>query len=101
MRVRPGLLWYGDEGEEVATISGCGAYGGNVVKSFKGTKTEQNLLASFARRVAGAHRYTYFASTAKKAGLEQISAIFADTADNEKEHARRFFSLLQGGEVMI
>jgi rubrerythrin len=71
------------------------------MKSLKGTKTEQNLLASFAGESQARNRYTYFASQAKKEGLEQISAIFSDTADNEKEHAKRFFSLLQGGEVMI
>jgi len=71
------------------------------MKSLKGTKTEQNLLASFAGESQARNRYTYFASQAKKEGLEQISGIFTDTADNEKEHAKRFFSLLQGGEVMI
>ncbi|MFC1675418.1 rubrerythrin [Candidatus Omnitrophota bacterium] len=67
----------------------------------KGTKTEQNLLASFAGESQARNRYTYFASVAKKAGLEQISAIFLETADNEKEHAKRFFKLLKGGEVEI
>jgi rubrerythrin len=71
------------------------------MKSLKDTKTEQNLLASFAGESQARNRYTYFASQAKKEGLEQISGIFSDTADNEKEHAKRFFSLLQGGEVMI
>jgi rubrerythrin len=71
------------------------------MKSLKGTKTEHNLLASFAGESQARNRYTYFASQAKKEGYEQISAIFSDTADNEKEHAKRFFSLLQGGEVMI
>jgi len=71
------------------------------MKSFKGTRTEHDLLASFAGESQARNRYTYFASQAKKEGYEQISAIFSDTADNEKEHAKRFFSLLQGGEVMI
>ena len=67
----------------------------------KGTKTERNLLASFAGESQARNRYTYFASVAKKAGYEQIAAIFLETADNEKEHAKRFFKLLQGGEVEI
>lgn len=70
-------------------------------KSIKGTKTEKNLLASFAGESQARNRYTYFASVAKKAGYEQIAAIFLDTADNEKEHAKRFFKLLEGGEVEI
>ncbi len=67
----------------------------------KGTKTEKNLLASFAGESQARNRYTYFASVAKKAGFEQIAAIFLETADNEKEHAKRFFKLLEGGEVEI
>ena len=67
----------------------------------KGTKTEKNLLASFAGESQARNRYTYFASAAKKAGFEQIAAIFLETADNEKEHAKRFFKLLEGGEVEI
>lgn len=70
-------------------------------KSIKGTKTEKNLLASFAGESQARNRYTYFASVAKKEGYEQISAIFSDTADNEKEHAKRFFKLLEGGELKI
>jgi rubrerythrin len=70
-------------------------------KSVKGTKTEKSLLASFAGESQARNRYTYFASVAKKAGFEQISAIFLETADNEKEHAKRFFKLLEGGEVEI
>jgi len=70
-------------------------------KSIKGTKTEKNLLASFAGESQARNRYTYFASVAKKAGYEQIAAIFLETADNEKEHAKRFFKLLEGGEVEI
>ncbi len=67
----------------------------------KGSKTEKNLLASFAGESQARNRYTYFASVAKKAGYEQIAAIFLETADNEKEHAKRFFKLLKGGEVEI
>jgi rubrerythrin len=67
----------------------------------KGTRTEKNLLASFAGESQARNRYTYFASVAKKAGYEQIAAIFLETADNEKEHAKRFFKLLKGGEVEI
>ncbi|MFH1594634.1 MAG: rubrerythrin [Candidatus Omnitrophota bacterium] len=70
-------------------------------KSIKGTKTEKNLLASFAGESQARNRYTYFASAAKKAGYEQIAAIFQETADNEKEHAKRFFKLLGGGEAEI
>ena len=69
--------------------------------SLKGTKTEKNLLASFAGESQARNRYTYFASVAKKAGFEQIAAIFLETADNEKEHAKRFFKLLEGGEIEI
>jgi len=67
----------------------------------KGTKTEKNLLASFAGESQARNRYTYFASVAKKAGYEQIAAIFLETADNEKEHAKKFFKFLEGGEVEI
>src|SRR5208283_3153335 len=63
----------------------------------KGTRTEQNLLAAFAGESQARNRYTYFASTAKKEGFEQISAVFLETADNEKEHAKRFFKFLEGG----
>ncbi|MBU2044335.1 MAG: rubrerythrin family protein [Candidatus Omnitrophica bacterium] len=70
-------------------------------KSIKGTKTEKNLLASFAGESQARNRYTYFASAAKKSGFEQIAAIFLETADNEKEHAKRFFKFLEGGEVEI
>jgi len=71
------------------------------MKSIKGTKTEKNLLAAFAGESQARNRYTYFASVAKKEGYEQIAAIFLETADNEKEHAKRFFSFLEGGEVEI
>ena len=71
------------------------------MKSVKGTKTEKNLLASFAGESQARNRYTYFASVAKKAGYEQIAAIFLDTAENEKEHAKRFFKYLEGGDLQI
>ncbi len=67
------------------------------MKSLKGTKTEKNILLSFAGESQARNRYTYFASQAKKEGYEQIAAIFLDTADNEKEHAKVFFKLLEGG----
>ena len=70
-------------------------------KSLKGTLTEQNLLKAFAGESQARNRYTYFASAAKKEGYEQISAIFLETAENEKEHAKKFFKFLEGGEVMI
>jgi rubrerythrin len=71
------------------------------MKSLKGTRTEQNLLTSFAGESQARNRYTYFASAAKKEGYEQIAAVFTETADNEKEHAKRFFKFLEGGEVSI
>ncbi|MFQ5869937.1 MAG: rubrerythrin [Candidatus Zixiibacteriota bacterium] len=67
----------------------------------KGTKTERNLLTAFAGESQARNRYTYFASKAKKEGLEQIAAIFGETANQEKEHAERLFKLLQGGEVQV
>jgi len=70
-------------------------------KSVKGTKTEQNLLKSFAGESQARNRYTYFASVAKKEGLEQIANIFTETAENEKEHAKVFFKHLEGGDVEI
>ena len=70
-------------------------------KSVKGTKTEKNLMQSFAGESQARMRYTYFASKAKKEGFEQISAIFTETADNEKEHAERFFKFLEGGMAEI
>src|SRR5512137_379411 len=69
--------------------------------TIKGTKTEKNLLAAFAGESQARNRYTYFASVAKKEGYEQISAIFMETAENEKEHAKRFFRFLEGGMVEI
>jgi len=70
-------------------------------KSLKGTKTEQNLLKSFAGESQARNRYTYFASAAKKEGFEQIANIFTETAENEKEHAKVFFKHLEGGDVEI
>jgi rubrerythrin len=67
----------------------------------KGTQTEKNLLTAFAGESQARNRYTYFASQAKKEGFVQIADIFAETADQEKEHAKRFFKFLKGGEVMI
>lgn len=72
-----------------------------MAKSIKGTKTEKNLLASFAGEAQARNRYTFFASVAKKEGYEQISRFFLETADNEKEHAKVFFKYLEGGEVEI
>ena len=70
-------------------------------KSLKGTRTEKNLLAAFAGESQARNRYTYYASKARKQGYEQISAIFLETADNEKEHAKVFFKYLEGGDVEI
>ncbi|MDH7553590.1 MAG: rubrerythrin family protein [Spirochaetota bacterium] len=72
-----------------------------MAKSAKGTRTEKNLLAAFAGESQARTRYDYFASVAKKEGYEQIAAIFQETALNEKEHAKRFFSFLEGGMVEI
>jgi len=68
---------------------------------FKGSRTEKNLLAAFAGESQARTRYTFFASVAKKEGYEQISAIFQETSDNEKEHAELFFKHLRGGMVEI
>ena len=70
-------------------------------KSVKGTQTEKNLLISFAGESQARNRYTYFAGIAKKEGLVQIAEIFEETANQEKEHAKRFFKFLEGGEVEI
>ncbi|MFH1448663.1 MAG: rubrerythrin [Candidatus Micrarchaeota archaeon] len=67
----------------------------------KGTETEKNLLTAFAGESQARNRYTYFASKAKKEGYVQISNIFIETAENEKEHAKRLFKFLKGGEVEI
>jgi rubrerythrin len=69
--------------------------------SLKGSQTEKNLLKAFAGESQARNRYTYFSSQAKKEGYEQISWIFTDTAENEKEHAKRFFKFLEGGDLEI
>lgn len=69
--------------------------------SLKGTQTEKNILTAFAGESQARNRYTYFASQAKKEGYVQISHIFTETADQEKEHAKRLFKMLEGGEVEI
>ncbi len=71
------------------------------MKSLKGTRTEKNLLIAFAGESQARNRYTYFASKAKKEGYVQIAAIFEETANQEKEHAKRLFKFLEGGEVEI
>jgi rubrerythrin len=70
-------------------------------KSIKGTQTEKNLLTAFAGESQARNRYTYFAGAARKEGLVQIAQIFEETANQEKEHAKRFFKFLEGGEVEI
>jgi rubrerythrin len=72
-----------------------------MAKSIRGTKTEKNLLAAFAGESQARNRYTYFASAAKKERFEQISHIFLETAENEKEHAKIYFKHLEGGDVEI
>jgi len=67
----------------------------------KGSKTERNLLTAFAGESQARNRYTFFASAAKNEGLQQISTIFDETANQEKEHAKRLFKLLEGGEVEV
>jgi len=69
------------------------------MKELKGTKTEANLMAAFAGESQARNKYTYFASKAKKDGYEQIAAIFEETAQNEKEHAKIWFKLLHNGEI--
>lgn len=69
--------------------------------NLKGTRTENNLMKAFAGESQARNRYTYFAGQAKKEGFEQIAAIFEETANQEKEHAKRFFRFLQGGDVEI
>ena len=68
-----------------------------MMKDLKGTKTEQNLMTAFAGESQARNKYTYYASKAKKDGYEQIAAIFEETANNEKEHAKMWFKLLHGG----
>jgi rubrerythrin len=70
-------------------------------RSLKGSKTEQNLLTAFAGESQARNRYSYFASQAKKDGYEQIAAVFEETANQEKEHAKRLFKFLEGGEVAV
>jgi rubrerythrin len=72
-----------------------------VLKSIKGSQTEKNLLTAFAGESQARNRYTYFSSAAKNEGYVQIADIFAETANQEKEHAKRFFKFLEGGEVEI
>ncbi|MGD9817876.1 MAG: rubrerythrin [Desulfomonilaceae bacterium] len=69
--------------------------------SIKGSETEKNLLISFAGESQARNRYTYFSSVAKKEGLVQIAMIFEETANQEKEHAKRFFRQLEGGDVLV
>ena len=69
------------------------------MKELKGTKTEKNLQEAFAGESMARNKYTYFASKARKEGYEQIAAIFEETAQNEKEHAKLWFKLLEGGEI--
>ena len=71
------------------------------MKTLKGSKTEKNLLGSFAGESQARNRYTYFASKAREEGLVQIAMIFEETANQEKEHAKRFFKQLEGGEAEI
>jgi rubrerythrin len=70
-------------------------------KSIKGSQTEKNLLTAFAGESQARNRYTYFAGEARKEGFEQIANIFAETADNEKEHAKVFFEHLEGGDAQV
>ena len=71
------------------------------MKELKGTRTEKNLLIAFAGESQARNRYTYFSGIARKEGLVQIAAIFEETANQEKEHAKRFFKFLEGGEVQV
>jgi rubrerythrin len=74
---------------------------GDMPMNLKGSQTEKNLLAAFAGESQARMRYTYFAGQARKEGYEQIAAVFAETAEQEKEHAKREFKFLEGGEVEI
>lgn len=71
------------------------------MKSLKGTRTEKNILTAFAGESQARNRYSFFAKKAKEEGYEQIAAIFLETAENEREHAKRLFGFLEGGEVEI
>jgi rubrerythrin len=72
-----------------------------IMTTIKGTITEQNLLKAFAGESQARTRYTFFASVAKREGYEQIASVFLETADQEKEHAKRFFKFLEGGPLEI
>lgn len=72
-----------------------------MAKSLKGSETEKNLLTAFAGESQARNRYAYFASAARAEGYQQIANIFIETAENEKEHAKVFFTYLQGGEAVI
>ncbi len=72
-----------------------------MIMNLKGSRTEKNLMAAFAGEAQARNRYTYWASKASKEGFKQIAAIFEETADQEKEHAKRFFKFLEGGEVEV
>lgn len=69
------------------------------MKELKGTKTEKNLMEAFAGESQARNKYSYYASKARKEGFEQIAAIFEETAQNEKEHAKLWFKYLHGGDV--
>jgi rubrerythrin len=71
------------------------------MKSLKGTQTERNILTAFAGESQARNKYTYFASVAKNEGYQQIQLVFLETADQEKEHAKRFFKFLEGGDVQV
>jgi len=71
------------------------------MNSLKGSRTEKNILTAFAGESQARNRYTYFASKAKEEGFIQISLIFSETADQEKEHAKRLFKFLEGGEAKV
>jgi len=79
----------------------CSYHKENDMKSITGSKTERNLLTAFAGESQARNRYSYFASKARDEGYVQISAIFTETAEQEKEHAKRFFGLLEGGDVEV
>ena len=71
------------------------------MSKYEGTQTEKNLRTAFSGESEARNKYTYFASVAKKEGYEQIAAIFTETAEQEKEHAKRMFKFLEGGMVEI
>jgi rubrerythrin len=74
---------------------------GEATVGLKGTQTEKNILTAFTGESQARNRYTYFASQAKKEGFVQVAHIFSETADQEREHAKRLFKLLEGGEVEV